>query len=306
MDDSDTTVVIATRNRARELARTLDRLSALRPRPPIVVVDDASTDGAPTDGPAPTGGPAPTEPASTGSTAATVEGRPGVELVRLSVRQGAAARNAGVERVRTPYVAFSDDDSWWAPQALRRAAEILHAHPDVGLLAGAVLVGPENRPDPVNAELRDSPLGGTDPGPDVLGFLGCAAVLRVRAFHDAGGFSSLLGFGAEETLLAADLAARGWRLCHHPDVVAHHHPSPHRMPHERRLALEARNQLLIALMRRRGPRVRAELAALARRAVSHPPSRRALGSALLAAPRALARRDVLPAGLEQRFDLLEQ
>lgn len=101
------------------------------------------------------------------------------------------------------------------------------------------------------------------------------------AFHDAGGFSALLGFGAEEALLAADLAARGWRLCHHPGVVADHHPSLQRMPHERRMALEARNQMLIALMRRRWPRVRAELGALARCAV-------------------------LPATVEDRFDLLEQ
>ncbi|MBP2367907.1 glycosyltransferase family 2 protein [Pseudonocardia parietis] len=284
MDQARTTVVITTRNRAGELARTLDELSALRPRPPIVVVDDASTD----------------------DTAATVTARSGTELVRLPVRRGAAARNAGVDRVHTPYVAFSDDDSWWAPQALCRAEEILDAHPDVGLLAGAVLVGPQNRPDPVNDELAHSPLGGSDPGPDVLGFLGCAAVLRVRAFHHAGGFSTLLGFGAEETLLAADLAARGWRLCHHPEVVAHHHPSPHRMPHERRVALEARNRMLIALMRRRWPRVRAEFGALAGRAVTHGPSRRALGAAVLAAPRALARRAVLPATVEHRFDLLEQ
>lgn len=284
MSGPRTTVVVATRNRAGELARTLDELAALRPRPPVVVVDDASTD----------------------HTAQTVAERPDVELVRLRARAGAAARNAGVARVRTPYVAFSDDDSWWAPSALRRAEEILDAHPDVGLLAGAVLVGPEQRPDPVNVELRESPLGGTDPGPDVLGFLGCAAVLRVAAFTEAGGFSPLLGFGAEEALLAADLAACGWRLCHHPDVVAHHHPSPHRMPHDRRVALEARNQMLIALMRRPWPRVAGEVGALTERAVSHPPSRRALGAALLAAPRALARRRALPAAVEQQLRTLER
>ncbi|MBC3192300.1 glycosyltransferase [Pseudonocardia sp. C8] len=279
-----TTVVIATRNRAGELARTLDELAALRPRPPVVVVDDASTD----------------------DTARTVAARPEVELVRLRDRRGAAARNAGVARVRTPYVAFSDDDSWWAPDALARAEEILERCPDVGLVAGAVLVGPERRPDPVNADLRDSPLGGTDPGPEVLGFLACAAVVRKRAYDEAGGFSALLRFGAEETLLAVDLAARGWRLCHDPGVVALHHPSPHRMPHDQRCALEARNRLLIALMRRPWSRVGSELAGLAERAVHDGVSRRAFAAGLAAAPRALARRRVLPRAVEDRLRLVEQ
>ncbi|MFE7740788.1 glycosyltransferase family 2 protein [Nocardia sp. NPDC057455] len=39
-----TTVVIATRNRASESARTLTEVRALRPRPAIVVLDNASDD----------------------------------------------------------------------------------------------------------------------------------------------------------------------------------------------------------------------------------------------------------------------
>jgi glycosyltransferase involved in cell wall biosynthesis len=282
---SRTSVVIATRNRAPELARTLDRLAALEPPPPVVVVDDASTDETPE----------------------TVAARRGVELVRLPRRMGASgARNAGVARVGTPYVAFSDDDSWWAPGALAHAERALDGHPAVGLLAASVLVGPSQRPDPVNEELRGSPLGGAEPGPDVLGFLGCAAVVRVAAFRDVGGFDPLLRFGAEESLLAADLTAAGWRVCHHAGLVAHHHPSPHRMPHEDRVALEARNRLLIALMRRPWPRVGAEVGALAGRALGRPASRRALLSALCVAPRALTHRRVLPDRVERALTLLEQ
>ncbi|MDO0931403.1 hypothetical protein QQY66_06815 [Streptomyces sp. DG2A-72] len=32
----------------------------------------------------------------------------------------------------TPYVAFSDDDSWWTPGALRQAADLLDVHPRLG------------------------------------------------------------------------------------------------------------------------------------------------------------------------------
>ncbi|MDT7694569.1 MAG: hypothetical protein QOI75_3936, partial [Pseudonocardiales bacterium] len=48
MTGGRTTVVIATRNRSAELARTLRELRALRPAPPIIVLDNDSTDDTPT------------------------------------------------------------------------------------------------------------------------------------------------------------------------------------------------------------------------------------------------------------------
>ncbi|MYR62383.1 glycosyltransferase family 2 protein, partial [Streptomyces sp. SID625] len=98
--------------------------------------------------------------------------------------------------------------------------------------------------------LADSPLGrATDlPGTQVLGFLACAAVTRRTAYLDAGGFHPLLFFGGEETLLAYDLAARGWGVTHCPEVVAHHHPASG--PRTGRAALVRRNELLTAWLRR--------------------------------------------------------
>jgi hypothetical protein len=37
-----------------------------------------------------------------------------------------------------------------------------------------------------------------------------------------------LTIGAEEQLLATELATAGWDLVYQHDVVAHHHPSPTR------------------------------------------------------------------------------
>ena len=93
-------------------------------------------------------------------------------MAALARNVGAAVRNAGVRRARTPYVAFSDDDSWWQPGALRRAAAALDADPRLGLVAARTLVGP-GEPDPVNEAMAASPLreGG---GAAVLGFLACA------------------------------------------------------------------------------------------------------------------------------------
>jgi GT2 family glycosyltransferase len=223
-------VVIATRNRGPELLGTLTRLLALDERPRVVVVDNGSTDG----------------------TAQLIRDRqPGVQVVGLRRNRGAAARTIGARLVDTPYVAFSDDDSWWAPGALGRAVELLDRHPRLAVLAARVLVGPDQRVDPVCREMADSPLPPADdlPGPPVLGFIACGAVVRRDAFLEVGGFDARLGVGGEEELLSLDLATRGWGLAYVADVVAHHHPSPVRDPSGRRRR-QVRNALWSAWLRR--------------------------------------------------------
>jgi GT2 family glycosyltransferase len=285
-DTPRTTVVVATRDRCAELGRTLRRLRALRPRPPVVVVDNDSTDG---------------------TTAYVRSAHPEVRVVRLRRNRGAAARNVGVALAATPYVAFSDDDSWWADGALETAADAFDTDPRLGLVAAATLVGPDDRPDPVNALLAaglDSGPGDL-PGPRVLGFLACAAVVRADAFRAVGGFSDVLEFIGEEALLAQDLAAAGWELCHLPEVVAHHHPSATRPPSAWRRRRELRNALLVDLMRRPPGRAARSAARLARDAATAPEARGALAEALRAAPAALARRRPLPAGVERDLRRLE-
>ena len=239
-------VVIATRNRGTELLGTLTRLRALDEQPPIVVVDNGSTDG----------------------TAELVRIHcPGVQVVGLRGNRGGAARTIGARLVDSPYVAFSDDDSWWAPGALGRAAELLDRHPRLAVLAARVLVGPDRRLDPVCQEMAHSPLppAADLPGASVLGFIACGAVVRRAAFLETGGFDVRLGVGGEEELLAVDLAARGWGLVYVEEVVAHHHPSPSRDPSGRR-RVQVRNALWSAWLRRPlggAARQTAHLAALA-------------------------------------------
>jgi GT2 family glycosyltransferase len=234
---------------------------------------------------------------------AEVAGRfPGVRLIRLPHNLGAAARTLGVLVAETPYVAFSDDDSWWAPGALPEAERIFDEHPRAGLLAARTLVGPECRDDPVTPEMERSPLGRPDgaPGPLVLGFLACSAIVRRRAYLQVGGFSPLLHFGAEEQLLAYDLAARGWDVCYVGRLRAHHHPSRSRPPSSWRRRAELRNRLLIAVLRR-PPRVcRREVA---RTLVTAP---RAVLGAVPRLPRALGSRRVLPAHVEDQARTLER
>ena len=241
----DVGVVMATRDRADDVLATLRRLDALPEQPPVVVVDNASSD----------------------RTAARVaEAFPEVVVERLPTNLGAAARSVGAAVLDTPLVAFSDDDSWWAPGALGRAAGRFAADDGLGLLAATVLVGRDERPDPVTEAMAASPLAdGVGPGAPVpvLGFLACGAVVRRRAFLDVGGFEHRYGVGGEEELLALDLVRAGWRVEHHPDVVAHHHPSGGSRDPEARRRRQVRNALLTALLRHRWPDVARRAAALA-------------------------------------------
>ncbi|MFE9771903.1 glycosyltransferase family 2 protein [Streptomyces sp. NPDC005931] len=277
-------IVIATRDRSAHLAVTLRHLLALPERPEILVADNASTDDTRT---------------------LLARDFPQVRVLALPVNRGALARNHGARALDTPYVAFSDDDSWWAPGALARAVELFDAHPRLGLIAARTLVGPAADPDPLNEVLAHSPLGRVNdlPGTQVLGFLACASVVRREAYLDAGGFHRLLFFGGEETLLAYDLAARGWGVTHCPDVVAHHHPAP--APRGGRPAVQRRNELLTAWLRRPVPYALCRTRALAADARADDHARRALRETLTRLPAALRERRPLPPHVERAARMLE-
>jgi GT2 family glycosyltransferase len=227
--DPRITVVLATRDRREQVLRTLPRLLALPERPPVVVVDDASTDG---------------------TSDAVRRHHPDATVLRSDTNLGAAARNLGVRQATTAYVAFADDDSWYAPGGLTIAADVLDAHPQVAVVAADVRVEPAGMPDPVNQAMATSPLRPPElPGPEVLGFVACGAVVRREAFLAVGGFDARLLVGGEEELLALDLRSQGWRSVHVPAVLAHHEPADagHRPGRSRR---QVRNELWVACLRR--------------------------------------------------------
>lgn len=279
-------VVVITRDRCGELLATLDRLAALPERPPVVVVDNGSGDG---------------------TVAAVRERHPRVDLVALPRNLGAAARNVGVARVDEPYVAFCDDDTSWDPGALGRVADVLDAHPDVAVVTARIVVEPGGREDPVNDELRDSPLPSPpgSPGPALLSFLAGASVVRRSAFVAAGGFEPRLEIGGEESLLAIDLAAAGWRMVHLPDVVVRHRPSPARDAHLRRRQ-GIRNALWLLWLRRPAPAAWRRT----RHLLASAPHDRVTAAAVLDAVRGAGwvrrSRRVVPAEVEAGLRLLDE
>ena len=289
MSAARTSFVIASRNRAAELATTVTRLLNTTCSP-IICVDNGSDDDS---------------VAVIRRFATQSDGR--VLAIELRSNRGAMARNIGVAAARTPNIAFCDDDSWWAPGAVEKAERIFDRYPTVGLLAARTVVMPQRRDDPLAAELANSVLGRRPdlPGPSILGFMTCAAVVRKAAFFAAGGFSDLLHFYGEEQLLAVDLAALGWDLCYCPELVAYHQPSAVRGTSSARQARELRNAVLTTWLRRpMWPCLKAtgQLLWAATRGGDHV---RGAAEAFARLPTVASRRKPLPARVEHALTLLE-
>jgi len=279
-------VAIATRERPDDLAHALERLRALPERPPIVVADNGSRDGTPV----------------------RIRQRfPDVEVLELGENRGAGARNAAVAALDTPYVAFCDDDSWWAPGSLARAAELFDATPRLGLLAARILVGPDERLDPVCAAMEQSPLRAGDgvPGRPVLGFVCCGAIVRRSAYLSVGGFDARYGIGGEERPLAIDLAAAGWELRYVPELVAHHHPAGNGVRPGRRAAM-LRNDLWSAWLHRPVGAALRRTAEVVKRSGPRRDTAAGLAQALRGARWVARERRVVPADVERALEAVER
>lgn len=259
----DLTFVILTRDRWPRLRETVERLRGAHPGVPVVVVDNGSE---------------------------TSDDVPGADVIRCDADRGASARNLGVERARTPFVAFCDDDAWWEEGTLGPALQRLHDEPDLGALAARVVVEPDGRLDPVSAAHEREGR--------VIGFLATSLIIRRDAFLAVGGFHPRFRIGSEEELLAMQLLSAGWRLDQEPRAVLHHAPEAgghHTRSH--RPVGQPRNELWTAWLRRPLPVAARESARILRGA----PDPRVLGTALLGLPWVLREREVNPPEVERLF-----
>ena len=282
---SRVSVVVITHNRRDEVLRTLEVMTSLPDAAPIVVADNASTDG---------------------TADAIADLFPHVSLLRCDRNLGALARNLAVRQIRTPYVAFCDDDTRWQPGALTRAVELLDTYPGLASVTGRCLVEPHLEEDPITPELRDSPVRGPDwlPGPALLGVMAGLTTFRVEAFRQVGGFSPRMWLGGEEELLAIDLAAHGWWMCWDPDIVIHHAPSRQRDPRRRR-RLGIRNTLWTMWLRRPGRSAARRTLDVLRSAPRDAATLAAVAEALRGLPWVLSERRVVPPSVEEGLRSLE-
>ena len=286
MVDERTGVVVITWQRREEALAAVARLVALPEQPQVVLVDNGSTDG----------------------TAEAVRSRfPSVRVIALTENLGAVGRNIGVRALDTPYVAFCDDDTWWEPGSLARAADVLDAYPGIAVLCARIMVEPSGVEDPIVAELRDSPVPGPDwlPGPAIGSFLAGASVVRRDAFLAHGGFSSRLWLGGEEELLATDLLVGGWELCYFEDLVVHHQASRVRDARLRR-RVGIRNTLWFTWLRRPLPAALRRTAFLARTVPRDRTSALAAWDAARGLPWLVTQRRPRPAAVEARLAALDE
>lgn len=122
MGHADVTVVIANHDYGAYLPEAVD--SALvqgDPSPHVAVVDDGSTD-----------------PATLDALDALAKRDPDVELIRQPNRGVCAARNAGLDRARTPYVLVLDADDRLAAGALDALRPGLDDDPALGFAYGTM------------------------------------------------------------------------------------------------------------------------------------------------------------------------
>jgi len=284
--ESRISIVVLTHQRPLELARSLRHLCALPEQVPILVVDNGSNDG----------------------TCAMLEREfPQVAVIKAGRNLGAAGRNLGAAHVMTPYVAFSDDDTWWAPGSLALAADLLDRYPQVAALTARVLVGTEQREDPTCAQMAASPLSRSEPlpGKPILGLLAGASTFRNDAFLATGGYQPKFFLGGEETLLALDLVSKGWTLLYVPALTVFHYPSALRNP-ERRRKLLTRNAVWSAWLRLPAPLAIARTMELAPDVWRDAGGIRGWWEALRGLPWALRHRRVIPPAVETMWRLLER
>lgn len=229
-----TSVVIATRDRAKLLQRCLSSLAQVDyPSFEVVIVDNAPT----------------TEDTARLVTAAT--GRPLDLRYAVERRPGTAvARNLGLTLAQGDIVAFIDDDVLVEPEWLRALVGGFAAAEDVACVTGKVLPVSVEAPEQSwfdrwagfskGEERTVYDLGEhAVPGPLYpyrIGLYGTGAnaAFRTEKVRALGGYDETLGpgtpaKGGEDIDLFLRVILAGWRLVYEPAaVVRHHHSSDYR------------------------------------------------------------------------------
>ncbi len=199
----DVTVVVPVRDRTDDVQRLL---GALAGQVRCLVVDDASYDGP--------------------GLARTARGL-GADYLRLDKNVGpAGARNAGLARTTTEYVAFVDSDVVAGPMDLRRLRQHF-ADPRVAVVAPRVR-GRSTSPrvrwfERYDAQVSSLDLGGRSslvrPGGPVAFVPAACIVARVALLER--GFDESMRVG-EDVDLVWRLDGQGWRVHYDADVVVGH------------------------------------------------------------------------------------
>ena len=165
-------VIIPTYNRGHTLARALDSVLQQTTQPnEIWVIDDGSTDNTP---------------------ALLEEHYPQIDVVRQENSGVSAARNRGVNKSRSDWLAFLDSDDEWLPQklecqfaAIKEDPEINIVHTDEIWIRNGVRVNPMQKHRKQGGDIFEQSLGLCAMSPSTI-------LLRRCLIEEEGGFDESL------------------------------------------------------------------------------------------------------------------
>jgi hypothetical protein len=224
-----TTVIVVTWRGRDHIGRCLDALAGQDRPHSTLVLDNASDDG-------------------TAELLADHPSRPTV--VRLPRNRGyAGGLVSAMAGLRTPFVAWLNDDAAPAKNWLARLEDALDADPRAGA-AGATLIGEDGEIQSAGVRLTADGHGAdlTTPGPATFGFCGGAALLRVGALDSIGGVPAGFFLYYEDTDTAWRLRLAGWRVLPVAGATAGHlHGASSRPGSFRFHRWNERNRLLMLL-----------------------------------------------------------
>jgi GT2 family glycosyltransferase len=220
------TVGITTRNRPDALRRCLESLHLLGGLlREVIVIDDTSD-----------------VPVADALASFTRPFSAPIRVVRQPAAEGyIVGRNSIMRLAASDYVLLMDDDAYLVNEAgVKDAVDVLDRHADVAAV-GCAQAESDGRPWP--AAMQAAPVSYRCRVPSFIGF---AHLLRVRAFHEAGGYPEALHFYGEEKVLCARFLRAGYKVIYMPDVLVAHVPDPSGRNADRYVRYVIRNDCLFA------------------------------------------------------------
>jgi len=167
-----------------------------------------------------------------------------VEVVHDDQGGAARARNLGWQALRTPVIAFLDDDAEAAPDWLEKIRACLDRNPEVGVLAGKTEVAWLGAPPEPTLAQTVSEYVGLDYGdrPREICYprapIGPNMIVRREALAAVGGFDPSFGPHPERALVGeeGDLSLRiekcRWKTAYEPALQVRHLVDPERVTPE--------------------------------------------------------------------------
>ena len=188
-------ILITTKNRLTDLVFTLDKIKYLLDSSDVtcVIFDDGSIDG----------------------TYDYVKlNFPNIQLQRNAVSKGYIfCRNKMLNETQADYAISLDDDAHFLTEnPLELISNHFEEHPKCGLLALRIFWGLEEPIATVSNEKSQQ----------VQGFVGCAHVWRMSAWHAIPNYPEWFVFYGEENFASYQLFKRHWEIHYLPEVLAHH------------------------------------------------------------------------------------